>query len=62
MVDVTKRKQSEIQREDLIQKRQQALDEVNSLSGIMPLSVLTANKDVMDKGYWDQIEDYIRKH
>jgi len=57
--DVTKRKQAEQEREELIQELQEALAEVKRLSGFLPICTYCKNiRD--DKGYWNQIEEYIR--
>ncbi len=59
--DISDRRQSEEEREDLIEKLQEALSEVKTLSGLLP--ICSACKKVRDdRGYWTQIEAYIRKH
>jgi transcriptional regulator with GAF, ATPase, and Fis domain len=55
------RKTSEEKRETLIKELHTALEEVKILQGILPIcSYCKKIRD--DKGYWNQIEDYIRKH
>ena len=59
MRDITKRKQIEKEREFLIVQLQNALAEVKKLKGILPIcSYCKKIRD--DKGYWNQIEAYIR--
>ncbi|MFO7937251.1 MAG: PAS domain S-box protein [Kiritimatiellia bacterium] len=59
--DVTARKQFEKEREELIKKLQESLAEIRTLRGILPLCSFCKNvRD--DKGYWEQVETYIRKH
>ena len=55
------RKQAEEERERLISKLEKALSEVKILSGLLPICASCKNiRD--DKGYWNQIESYIRDH
>jgi PAS domain S-box-containing protein len=57
--DITERKRSEREREKLIGELRKALKEVKTLSGLLPIcSVCKKIRD--DKGYWNQIEAYIR--
>ncbi len=51
----------EIKREEVIFKLKQALDEVNVLSGLLPICA-SCKKIRDDKGYWNQLEGYICKH
>jgi len=44
-----------------IAKLQKALEEVNVLSGLLPICA-SCKKIRDDTGYWNQIESYIRKH
>jgi PAS domain S-box-containing protein len=60
-VDITKRKEVEADREKLIQKLQDALDKIKILRGIIPICA-SCKKIRDDKGYWNQIESYIRDH
>ncbi len=59
--DVTRIKQAEIERERLIGKLQQALSDVKTLSGFLPICS-SCKKIRDDKGYWNQIEAYLRDH
>jgi PAS domain S-box-containing protein len=59
--DITARKQTEAERDQLIQDLQNALANVKSLSGLLPICA-SCKKIRDDKGYWDQVESYIQKH
>jgi hypothetical protein len=56
-----KQKEMEEAREKLIRKLQKALSEVKKLSGLLPICA-SCKKIRDDKGYWNQIEVYIRDH
>ena len=59
--DITERKQVEEEREKLIHELQEALANIKTLSGLLPIcSYCKKIRD--DKGYWNQIEFYIRDH
>jgi PAS domain S-box-containing protein len=57
----TERKRAEEEREKLILTLQKALSEVKALSGLLPICS-SCKKIRDDKGYWNQIEAYIRDH
>lgn len=59
--DITTRKQLEKEKEDLIAKLQKSLNSVKLLSGLIPICA-SCKKIRDDKGYWNQIEAYIRDH
>lgn len=59
--DISERKTHEREREQLIAKLEQALAEIKTLRGILPICA-TCKKVRDDKGYWSQIETYIRTH
>jgi len=59
--DISERKQAEAEREKLVKKLQSALEEVNTLSGLLPICS-HCKKIRDDKGYWTQIESYIHEH
>jgi len=59
--DITAAKKSEKEREKLIVELQEALGEVRALSGLLPICS-SCKKIRDDKGYWNQIESYIRDH
>ena len=59
--DVTERKRLEEEREKFIAELQEALAKVKTLSGFLPICA-SCKKIRDDKGYWRQIEAYIRDH
>lgn len=59
--DITERKQVERDRETLIVELQQAMKKVKTLNGMLPICS-SCKKIRDDKGYWNQIESYIRDH
>jgi PAS domain S-box-containing protein len=60
-LDITERKRAEEERERLIGQLQEALAEVKTLSGLLPMCA-SCKRIRDDKGYWQQIEAYIRDH
>ncbi|MEW6233805.1 MAG: response regulator [Candidatus Omnitrophota bacterium] len=59
--DISKRKAAEREKERLIGELQEALSKVKQLSGLLP--ICSACKKIRDdKGYWNQLEAYIRNH
>ncbi len=59
--DITARKQTEAEREKLVAELKEALANVKSLSGLLPICA-SCKKIRDDKGYWSQVESYIQKH
>jgi PAS domain S-box-containing protein len=59
--DITVRKRVEEDRERLVIELQEALTKVKTLSGMLPMCA-SCKKIRDDKGYWEQIEVYIREH
>jgi PAS domain S-box-containing protein len=59
--DISNRQLAEKQREKLISELQKALAEIKRLQGILPICA-SCKKIRDDKGYWNQIETYIREH
>jgi PAS domain S-box-containing protein len=59
--DITARKQSEAERDQLIQDLHDALANVKSLSGLLPICA-GCKKIRDDQGYWSQVESYVEKH
>lgn len=59
--EITERKRAEAEREKLITELQEALAEVNTLSGMLPICA-SCKKIRDDKGYWNQIETYLHEH
>ena len=59
--NITKRKEVEEALEEERRRLQQALDEVRTLRGIVPICANCKNiRD--DKGYWNQVEKYVSDH
>ena len=59
--DITEQKQIEAEREDLITRLREALNNVKTLRGLLP--ICSACKKIRDdKGYWQQVEVFIRDH
>jgi PAS domain S-box-containing protein len=57
--DINSRKQAEVEKELLIDELQRAMAEVKTLSGFLP--ICSGCKKIRDdKGYWNQIEAYLR--
>ena len=59
--DISIRKKQEEEREKLILKLHNALSKVKRLSGLFPICA-KCKKIRDDKGFWNQIEAYIRDH
>ena len=59
--EVEERKRAQIEKDKLIVELQEALSEVNTLSGLLPICAGCKNiRD--DNGYWNQLESYFKKH
>jgi PAS domain S-box-containing protein len=59
--EIEERKRAEREREKLILELTEALEKVKTLSGLLPICA-SCKKIRDDKGYWNQIESYIRSH
>lgn len=59
--DISERKRMEQERERLIEKLKEALSEVKTLSGMLPICS-SCKKIRNDKGYWEQVDVYIHDH
>jgi hypothetical protein len=59
--DITAQKKAELDRMKLIEKLQNALSEVETLRGLLPICAC-CKKIRDDQGYWNHIEAYLRKH
>jgi len=59
--EIFERKRAQDEREQLIVELREALGHVKTLSGLLPICA-SCKKIRDDKGYWNQIESYIRKH
>jgi PAS domain S-box-containing protein len=60
-LDITERKQFELEREKLIKELQFAIDNIKTLQGLIPICA-NCKKIRDDKGYWNQVEGYIMEH
>lgn len=60
-VDITARKLAEQERERLVSDLQQALAQVKTLKGFLPICASCKNIRV-DEDYWQQIESYLSEH
>jgi hypothetical protein len=58
---ISKEMEIEAERERLVLELQEALSKVKQLSGLLPICA-SCKKIRDDQGYWNQIEEYIRKH
>ena len=61
VTDITERKRIEAEREKLVTELKNALAEVKTLSGLLPICA-ACKKIRDDKGYWSKIESYISAH
>ncbi len=61
LLDITRRKEAEIEREKLITDLQDALAKIKTLKGLLPICAW-CKKVRDDNGYWKQVEQYIQEH
>lgn len=61
LLDITDAKRTEDEREQLIFQLQDALKEIRTLSGMLPICS-SCKKIRDDQGYWKQVESYISDH
>jgi len=59
LIDITKQKRLENEREKIIKELRNALAEIKTLRGFIPICA-NCKKIRDDKGYWQQIEQYIQ--
>ena len=59
--DISERKKHEREKEQLIRRLENALDEIKTLRGLIPICSF-CKKIRDDKGYWNQLEIYISEH
>ena len=59
--EIERRKQIEVEREKLIKELKESLAKVKTLSGFIPICA-NCKKIRDDKGYWTQVEEYVRDH
>ena len=59
--DISRQKEAQAEREKLIAELQDALNQVKTLSGLLPICSICKNiRD--DSGYWNKLEAYIYEH
>ena len=61
ILDATDHREAEREKEKLIGDLRKALDEIKTLRGIIPICA-SCKKIRDDKGYWNQVEVYVRDH
>ncbi|MCU0578295.1 MAG: hypothetical protein MUF69_01985 [Desulfobacterota bacterium] len=61
LIEVSKEMEAAEERERLALDHQKAVSQVKHLSGLLPICA-SCKKIRDDQGYWNQIEEYIRKH
>lgn len=59
--EITDRKHAEAERENLIQELQEAVKNIKTLRGLLPICA-SCKKIRDDKGYWNSLETYIHQH
>lgn len=59
--DITELKQAEQERELLIKELQTALEDIKTLSGLLPICA-KCKKIRDDRGYWNNLEEYLERH
>ncbi len=59
--EIHERKKAEAEKEVLIKNLKMALDEIETLKGILPLCSF-CKKIRNDQGYWEQVDVYLQKH
>ena len=59
--DISDRKRVEQEREHLVSELQEALAQVKTLKGFIPICA-SCKKIRNDEGYWEQLEAYLREH
>ncbi len=59
--DITEKKRAEAEREKLIVELRDALDNIKTLKGLLPMCAW-CKKIRDDSGYWQQVELYIQRH
>jgi PAS domain S-box-containing protein len=61
LLDITLRKEAELEREKLIIELQDALGKIKTLKGLLPICAW-CKKVRDDNGYWKQVEQYVSEH
>lgn len=61
LLDVTKRKTAEQEKEALVQQLKEALEKIKTLRGLIPICASCKNiRD--DKGFWHRVDSYIERY
>jgi len=60
-IEIRERKRAQIEKDNLIVELKDALSEVKTLSGLLPICA-SCKKIRDDRGYWNQIESFIHDH
>ncbi len=60
-IDISERKRAATERETLIRDLQKALEDVKTLSGLLPICS-SCKKIRDDRGYWNNLEQYLHEH
>ncbi len=60
-IEITERRRVAEEREKLVEQLQKTLSEVKTLKGIIPICA-SCKKIRDDRGYWNQVESYVREH
>lgn len=61
IIDITKRKKAEAEKERLYRELKVSMEQVRTLQGMLPICS-HCKKVRDDKGYWNQLEEYISSH
>mgnify|MGYP001253504202 CR=1 FL=1 len=61
ILDITERKKNELEKEKMISELRDALKQVKTLRGLLPICA-HCKKIRDDNGYWNQLESYLVKH
>lgn len=59
--DITERKKADEERERMIAELQEALEQIKTLKGIVPICA-NCKQIRDDEGFWQQVESYVEKH
>jgi len=60
-LDISARKRAEAEKEEAMLRLQEAMSKIKTLSGMLPICA-SCKKIRDDRGYWKQLESYIRDH
>ncbi len=59
--DITGRKRTETEREELIRELRETFAKMNMLKGMLPICA-SCKRIRNDDGYWEQVEEYVKEH